>query len=127
MIAECDERIEGLENQIKMTYEKHNTVIKANRTASLAIDLFDEVLNKDKLEKADLDLLIEKIYVYEDHIHIKLKNDIDNILKCGNDQLTTSQTQGGKHTKDKAFSINVISDGEPLFILPDGSSPLGDG
>ena len=46
MIAECDERIEGLENQIKLTYDKHNTVVSANRTAVLTIDLFDEVLKK---------------------------------------------------------------------------------
>lgn len=134
LIAECDERIEGLENQIKMTYDKHNTVIEANRTAKLAIDLFNEILSKEKLEKNDLELLIEKIHIYEDHIHIKLKNDIDNILKSGTENLSTVKTQDRKNAPDKVFSVNVISDGDPLeiYTATDGEvifkkySPVGE-
>lgn len=134
LIMECDERIEGLENQIKMTYDKHNTVVSANRTAQLAIDLFDEILNKEKLEKNDLELLIEKITVYEDHIHIKLKDDIDHILHIGNADLEKEQNQQSKNTKDKKFAVNIISDGDPLeiFTATDGEvvfkkySPVGE-
>ena len=134
LIAECDERIEGLENQIKMTYDKHNTIVSANRTAQLAINLFDEILNKEKLEKNDLELLIEKITIYEDHIHIKLKNDIDNILHSRNANLTKEQNQQSKNTKDKKFSVSVISDGDPLeiYTATDGEvifkkySPVGE-
>lgn len=134
LIAECDERIEGLENQIKLTYDKHNTVVSANRTAQLAIDLFDEILNKEKLEKNDLELLIEKITVYEDHIHIKLKDDIDNILHIGNADLGKEQNQQSKNTKDKKFAVNIISDGDPLeiYTATDGEvifkkySPVGE-
>ena len=134
LIAECDERIEGLENQIKMTYDKHNTVIEANRTAKLAIDLFNEILSKEKLEKNDLELLIEKIHIYEDHIHIKLKNDIDSILKSGTEKLSTVKTQDRKNAPDKVFSVNVISDGDPLeiYTATDGEvifkkySPVGE-
>ncbi len=134
LIAECDERIEGLENQIKLTYDKHNTVVSANRTAQLAIDLFDEILNKEKLEKNDLELLIEKITVYEDHIHIKLKDDIDHILHIGNANLEKEQNQQSKNTKDKKFAVNIISDGDPLeiYTATDGEvifkkySPVGE-
>ena len=134
LIAECDERIEGLENQIKMTYDKHNTVVSANRTAQLAIDLFDEILNKEKLEKNDLELLIEKITVYEDHIHIKLKDDIDHILHIGNADLEKEQNQQNKNTKDKKFAVNIVSDGDPLeiYTATDGEvifkkySPVGE-
>ena len=134
LITECDERIEGLENQIKMTYDKHNTVVSANRTAQLAIDLFDEILNKEKLEKNDLELLIEKITVYEDHIHIKLKDDIDHILHIGNADLEKEQNQQSKNTKDKKFAVNIISDGDPLeiYTATDGEvifkkySPVGE-
>ncbi len=134
LIMECDERIEGLENQIKLTYDKHNTVVSANRTAQLAIDLFDEILNKEKLEKNDLELLIEKITVYEDHIHIKLKDDIDHILHIGNADLEKEQNQQSKNTKDKKFAVNVISDGDPLeiYTATDGEvifkkySPVGE-
>ena len=134
LITECDERIEGLENQIKLTYDKHNTVVSANRTAQLAIDLFDEILNKEKLEKNDLELLIEKITVYEDHIHIKLKDDIDHILHIGNADLEKEQNQQNKNTKDKKFAVNIISDGDPLeiYTATDGEvifkkySPVGE-
>lgn len=134
LITECDERIEGLENQIKMTYDKHNTVVSANRTAELAIGLFDEVLKKEKLEKSDLDLLIEKIIIYEDRIHIKLKNDIDHILRSGNSNLEKEQNQQSKCAKDKKFAVNVISDGDPLeiYTATDGEvifkkySPVGE-
>lgn len=134
LIAECDERIEGLENQVKLTYDKHNTVVSANRTAQLAIDLFDEILNKEKLEKNDLELLIEKITVYEDHIHIKLKDDIDHILHIGNADLEKEQNQQSKNTKDKKFAVNIISDGDPLeiYTATDGEvifkkySPVGE-
>ncbi|MBQ9673029.1 MAG: recombinase family protein [Ruminococcus sp.] len=134
LIAECDERIEGLENQIKMTYDKHNTVVSANRTAQLAIDLFDEILNKEKLEKNDLDLIIEKIYIYENHIHIKLKNDIDHILHSRNANLEKEQNQQSKNTKDKKFAVSVVSEGDPLeiFTATDGEvvfkkySPVGE-
>lgn len=134
LITECDERIEGLENQIKLTYDKHNTVVSANRTAQLAIDLFDEILNKEKLKKNDLELLIEKITVYEDHIHIKLKDDIDHILHIGNADLEKEQNQQSKNTKDKKFAVNIISDGDPLeiYTATDGEvifkkySPVGE-
>ena len=134
LITECDERIDGLENQIKLTYDKHNTVVSANRTAQLAIDLFDEILNKEKLEKNDLELLIEKITVYEDHIYIKLKDDIDNILHIGNADLEKEQNQQSKNTKDKKFAVNIISDGDPLeiYTATDGEvifkkySPVGE-
>ena len=134
LITECDERIEGLENQIKLTDDKHNTVVSANRTAQLAIDLFDELLNKEKLEKNDLELLIEKITVYEDHIHIKLKDDIDHILHIGNADLEKEQNQQSKNTKDKKFAVNIVSDGDPLeiYTATDGEvifkkySPVGE-
>lgn len=134
LITECDERIEGLENQIKLTYDKHNTVVSANRTAQLAIDLFDEILNKEKLEKNDLELLIEKLTVYEDHIHIKLKDDIDHILHIGNTDLEKEQNQQSKNTKDKKFAVNIVSDGDPLeiYTATDGEvifkkySPVGE-
>ena len=134
LITECDERIEGLENQIKLTYDKHNTVVSANRTAQLAIDLFDEILNKEKLEKNDLELLIEKITVYEDHIHIKLKDDIDHILHINNADLEKEQEQQSKNTKDKKFAVNIVSDGDPLeiYTATDGEvifkkySPVGE-
>lgn len=51
--------------------------------AKTAIDIFDDILIKKNLDKKDLELLIDKIIVFEDRIHVKLNADIDNLLKVG--------------------------------------------
>ncbi len=43
----------------------------------------DNILNKPTLDKNDINLIIDKITVYEDHIDIQLKADIDCLLKYG--------------------------------------------
>ena len=76
-------RINGLVNQIQMTTDKRNTIIQVNRAAKTAIEVFDDLLTKEHLERNDLQLIIEKIKVYEDHLEVQLKADIDCLLKCG--------------------------------------------
>lgn len=135
MIAECDDKIQGLENQIELTENKHNTIIRVNRIANLAINIFDEILNKEKLDKNDLELLIERIYVYEDHIHIKLKADIESILTSGmlpeqqeeavnfnSDIVDISVFKRQKvlkrnNHKDKVYDVSIVSNGDPLEIF----------
>ena len=146
LIAECEARIAGIENQITLTNDKHNTIIRVNRIAGTAISIFGEILDKDHLDKNDLELIIEKIYVYEDHIHIKLKDDIECILKSGTLEeaanfnsgieniLNCRIVQSATHQKDKVFDVSVISNGDPLEIYTekDGGvifrkySPMGD-
>ena len=152
MIAECDDKIQGLENQIELTENKHNTIIRVNRIANLAINIFDEILNKEKLDKNDLELLIERIYVYEDHIHIKLKADIESILTSGmlpeqqeeavnfnSDIVDISVFKRQKvlkrnNHKDKVYDVSIVSNGDPLEIYTDSDgevifkkySPIGE-
>lgn len=152
MIAECDDKIQGLENQIELTENKHNTIIRVNRIANLAINIFDEILNKEKLDKNDLELLIERIYVYEDHIHIKLKADIESILTSGmlpeqqeeavnfnSDIVDISVFKRQKvlkrnNHKDKVYDVSIVSNGDALEIYTqaDGEvifkkySPIGE-
>lgn len=76
-------RIKGLQNQINLSVDKRNDIIRVNRLAKTAIDIFDDILIKKNLDKKDLELLIDKIIVFEDRIHVKLKADIDNLLKVG--------------------------------------------
>lgn len=83
MEADIENRISSLEKQIELTKNRENTIIRVNRAAKTAIEVFDEILEKDKLDPKDLHLIIDKIYVYEDHVDIKLKDDIDSILRCG--------------------------------------------
>lgn len=127
LMAECQSRIEGLQNQMALTFDKRNTIIRVNRMAKTAISIFDEVLAKDKLDKADLELIIDKIYVYEDHIDVKLKPDIDSLLACG---ALPAEEEAGEPAKnqiiqqatnrlDKVYDVNVISEGDPLEIFTD--------
>ena len=47
------------------------------------MDVFHDILEKPALDRNDLNLMIEKIKVYEDHIEVQLKADIDSLLKTG--------------------------------------------
>lgn len=76
-------RIKGLQNQINISVDKRNDIIRVNRLAKTAIDIFNDILDKNSLDKRDLELIIDKIIIYEDRIHVKLKADIDNLLKIG--------------------------------------------
>lgn len=69
--------------QLQMAVDKRNTILQVNRTAKTALEVFDDILRKEKLDRKDLQLVIEKIRVYEDHIEVQLKGDIDSLLKCG--------------------------------------------
>ena len=131
MIDELADRIDGLNNQIELTSDRRNTVIRVNRIAKTAIDIFDDVLNKEKLDKTDLGLIIEKITVYEDHLEISLKSDIDAIIKTGSledaanfnsdtgNSSLSQVIQSAAHRRDKVLSVNVINGGDPLEIYTD--------
>ncbi len=129
-------RMEGIQNQIAMTVDKRNTIIQVNRVAKTALEVFDDILNKPKLDRNDLQLIIQKIKVYEDHIEIQLKADIDSILQSGtlpdekpeavaamapvSDRPYEIQIiqESDKHN-DKVFTVKVISNGDPLEIYTD--------
>ena len=146
MEAELQKKIEGIRNQIEMLSDKRNTILRVNRAAKTAMDVFRDILQKEKLERNDLELIISKIKVYEDHLEILLKADVDALIRCGTvemaanfdhgsmDILQTELVQSSFHRKDKVFDVNVISEGDPLEIYTekDGGvifrkySPMGD-
>ncbi|MBE6927844.1 MAG: stage V sporulation protein T [Ruminococcaceae bacterium] len=144
--ADLQKKIEGIRRQIDMLTDKRNTILRVNRAAKLAMDVFRDILDKEKLERNDLELIIQKICVYEDHMEIKLRSDIDQLIRCESlenvvnfkqgsmDILKTELVQSSFHRKDKVYAVNVISDGDPLeiFTEKDGEvifkkySPMGD-
>lgn len=146
MIDELTLRIEGLKNQMQLAVDKHNTVVRVNRTARTVLEIFDDIINKHSLDKNDLNFIIDKIVVFENRIEIHLKADIDCLLKYGTlteQQLVTVGADGsaenfnqgtkiGKSagqladavtdSRGRNLSVNVISNGDPLEIYtnPDG-------
>ena len=111
-------RMEGLQNQIAMTVDKRNTIIQVNRVAKTAMEVFDDILNKSKLDRNDLQLIIRKIRVFEDRIEIQLKSDIDSILRSGAlpAEREIQITQESDRHQGKIFTVRVVSNGDPLEI-----------
>ena len=146
MEAELQNKITGIRNQIDMLADKRNTILRVNRAAKLAMDVFGDILAKESLERNDLELVIKKIRVYEDHLEIELRRDIDQLIRCESlemavnfeqgsmDILKTELVQSSIHRKEKVYTVNVISDGDPLEIYTekDGGvifrkySPMGE-
>jgi Site-specific recombinases, DNA invertase Pin homologs len=147
VLDELADRLEGLDSQIALTVNRRNKIVQLNRVAKTALEIFDDLLGKDKLDKTDLDLMIEKITVYEDHLEISLKADIDALLASGElagesgnfrpdtrDSVQTQIVQASNKHADKVFRVSVISDGDPLEIYTDNDgevifkkySPLGE-
>ena len=140
LIEEAANRIHGLENQIAMTADTRNTIIRANRHAKAVLDIFHDMLTKEKLDKRDISLIVDRIIVYENRIDIKLRNDVDALLRCEDEQTEAESAnfnedtkniesvaekyksvavQSAKNQNDKVFSVNVISGGDPLEIYTD--------
>ena len=121
--ADLMRKIEGLQSQIEHVTDRRNTIIRTNRAAKTAMEVFDDIIGKEKLEKQDLELIIERIKVYEDHVEIQLKADIDTLLRRGElpepDTEPVTVLQTSTHHPDRAISANVISDGDPLEIFTD--------
>ena len=140
LIEETANRIHGLENQIAMTADTRNTIIRANRHAKAVLEIFRDLLSKEKLDKRDISLIVDRIIVYENRIDIKLRSDVDALLRCDDDQQSEDAAnfnedtkdiekvadkyhsvavQSAKNQLDKVFSVNVISGGDPLEIFTD--------
>ena len=135
MEAELQKKIDGLNHQIDLLSDKRNTIIQLNRTAKTAIDVFRDIQEKDKLERNDLELLIDRILVFEDHLEIRLQADIDSILRSsgleeavnfnfGTENIEKTLIQSYKNHEDKVFRVNVVSNGDPLEIFTDKDGEL---
>ena len=81
--GDLQKRIEGIGHQIELLSDKRNTIIRVNRAARTAMEVFRDILNKERLERRDLELIIRKIKVYEDRLEIQLQADVDSILRSG--------------------------------------------
>lgn len=142
--GDLQKKIEGIAHQIDMLSDKRNTIIQVNRVARTAMEVFHDILEKNKLERRDLELIIRQIKVYEDHLEIQLQADVDAILRSGTlpeeenavaaivQQVdTVNFKEGMEHISpvtiiqtanrrpDKVFHANVINDGDPLEIYTD--------
>ena len=121
--------IEMLEKQFGDLNLMRNTIIETNRKAKTVIEVFNDILKKEKLDKRDIGLIVERITVFEDHLNVKLKSDVDALLSLKAEEHTVNFNSGSKDISkikvqsknhlDKVFTVNVISNGDPLEIFTD--------
>lgn len=144
MEKELLESVEMLEKQFGDLNQMRNTMIETNRKAKTVIEVFDDILKKEKLDKRDIGLIVERITVYEDHLNVKLKSDVDALLSLHSEEHTVNFNSGSKDISkitvksanhaDKVFTVNVINSGDPLEIYTDAGgevifkkySPIGE-
>lgn len=134
-------RIKGLQKQIELTTDKRNNIIQVNRIARTVINIFDDILEKDRLDKMDISFLVERITVYTDKIDIKLRADIDNLLRLNKiiekrdkenvanfkidsiditkTAITGRITQKTRNQAPKVYTVTVVNSGTPLEIFTD--------
>ena len=144
LIQEAGAQIKSIQVQITQANNKRNDLIRLNRAAKIAIDIFAKILEKGKLDRVDLELLVDKIVVYQDfetehgktanykHFEISLKPDIDSILLSGVlpdtmeeaanfnlcivDSLKTRIVHKIPKHKDEVYDVSVVREGDPLEI-----------
>lgn len=131
MESDLQRRIEGLTHQIDLLSDRRNTILRVNRVAKTAMDVFGDILAKEKLDRNDLRLIIDHIKVYEDHLEIQLQADIDQLLRSCELEDTVNfkpgignvwgcqLVQSARNQRDKVFDVHVVSSGDPLEIYTD--------
>ncbi len=125
-------RMEGIRNQIAMTVDRRNTIIQVNRTAKTALEVFDDILQKPKLDRNDLQLIIQKIRVFEDHIEVLLKSDIDSLLRSNAEPpvgadlcVRLSPATGAPMETPPDISIAAMAPASIPLEAPVGAAALG--
>ena len=124
--AEDAAKLKGLQNQLELFADHRNNVIRVNRLARTALEIFDSILAKDRLDKKDLEFLIERITVYEDRIDIQLKADVDALLHVSQSEAIEQAANGEEitynppaHSPVREKTVTVVSGGDPLEIYTD--------
>lgn len=125
MEAELEDKISSLKAQMTLNANRAGAVERLNKISRTAAEVFDGILWKEKLDKTDLDFLIERITVYENRIEVELKADIGAILQAGNfgeqekNGLEQKIIHQERNQRDKPYTVNVVSGGDPLEIFTD--------
>ena len=132
MEEEQEKKIESIQKQLELVADKRNMMIQVTRATKTVLDVFDNILEKESLEKTDIGFIVEKIVVTNDRIDIQLKADIDRLLNIrprgGNvvnfnegsvDNSLAQIVYKERNQRDKVYTVNVISEGDPLEIFTD--------
>lgn len=124
-------KLEGLQAQIDMLLEEEHSASKVKKFAKTALEVFDVILDKDRLDKKDIEFMVDSITVYEKRIDIRLKADLDNLL-CVRTDKTTPATPGTTlryspppHSSVEHRTVDVVREGDPP-LTTSASTTIGD-
>lgn len=109
-IEALTKKITGLRNQLQMTADKHNTMVKANRIAKDVLEIFDSMIEKQSLDKNDVAFIVDRMTVRNDSVEVKLKADIDKLLHCEKPDGNSGRNM------DVTLCVNSVNNGDPLEI-----------
>lgn len=139
---EITHRIYGYQTQLKDNLDKRSLVLELNRTARTVFDVFDAILQKEKLSKIDIALIVDRITVFANGtVDVQLKADVEQLITTGtlpnmedsvnfhfdsiNNSYISSYTQRSVKQPAKVYAVHVISDGDPsLTTLTQTESQL---
>jgi len=133
---EITDRIQGLREQIEQVANRQSRVVEIARTSKTVFEVFDNILNKPTLDRIDIGLIVDKILVYESGIvEVKLKADINALLGIStlpseekavnfnfdsmSNLYTAHYSQKVRNQRGKAYTVNVVCEGDPLEIFTD--------
>ncbi len=150
---EITDQIHGIQEQLKIALSNRNDVVEIARVSKTVFEVFDNVINKEHLDRVDVALIVERITVFENgQVEIKLKADIEQLLVSGtlpNEEekivnfnfdsidevsLIAQYTERIPKRRAKVYTVNVVNEGDPLeiFTESDGTvifkkySPIGE-
>ena len=127
-------RIKGLQEQLRHCLNKKNDILEVTRLSKTVLDVFDDIIKKPRLDKIDIALIVDKIFVYESgDVEVNLKADVESLLQTGTlpneeksvnfqfDSIDNSFITTYNHTipkrRDKVYTVNIINGGSPSQIM----------
>ena len=106
--------------------DHRNSVIRMNRLAKTALEIFDDILEKPRLRKQDIEFIVERIEAYDDHIDIRLRSDIDALLHVSGSEAieqaaceAVEPVRKVRNQRRDEREIHTVSNGDPLEIYTD--------
>ena len=112
-VSDYYKKIEGLNSQLDLISKRGRIVKDTSRAAETAVDILDKILDKERLDKSDIGCIVDRINVYEDHLEVQLRADIDDIISAEAER-TNPQNHIGTSFDD---SVTVVNEGDPLEIF----------
>lgn len=109
--AEDVAMLTGLQNQISMIEEKERNEKKVSKLTISALEVFDSILEKEKLDKQDIEIIVDRITVFNNKIEIKLRSNIAGLLDAKNEEKIAYKPPSRSCVETRP--VTVVSNGDP--------------